>query len=129
MGFNSAVASFQRFETLTCVGQVCQPWNAPPNDTLQPTGHTAAWLQTAPGNIKAVFYHATSPMAPLSAAYLQSGNVQGSSLVMTLVFQMKSTVLPQAAQPMLLTGVKASSPTAVPMQVVVDEGVIRTTSL
>jgi len=129
MGFNSAVASFVRFETQVCAGQACQSWSAPPNDTLQPTGHTAAWLQTAPGNIKALFYHAASPMTPMSQAYLQGGNVQGNSLLMTLVFQMKTQVTPQAAQPMNLTDVKASSPTAVPMQVVVDEGLIRTTSL
>lgn len=88
--FDTAKVSFDRFHDTFCAGpDQCLDWDIPPQNSLQPSGHTVASQEVGAGAVKVLIFHGTQPATEVSDAHLEGELLQGEAEIMEIVFKVQ----------------------------------------
>lgn len=86
--FDGDKVEFIRFHDMFCAEpDQCFDWDIPPQNTLQPSGHTVAYQAVGDGMVSVVIYHGSAPQTPVSEAWFDGDAVQGEAQIVELVFK------------------------------------------
>jgi hypothetical protein len=123
--FDAAAAPFIRFHDLACAGpDNCMDWDIPPQATIQPSGHSVAWQESAPGTIKVLLTHSSKPTIPITEAWLDGSEVQGDAHVLDIVFELAASVPAGEGLPVTLDNLVAADQAATKLALTVADGIL-----